>query len=141
MNLRRHIFPLAFVATFPAWEVAADPIELKAIPQQEQGSVVPGVNPDARCFAIEVTIDPAEVEGGDFLAVASIAVGLSGQDAGRTGNLLMLDLREGNRRGAFTFWHRNINLTNALPNPKPAGWKDNGEYQHPNQFMLREGEG
>jgi len=115
-------------------------IQLQAVPQQEQGRTMPNVDPNADCFAIEVKIDPTLAEGGDFYSVASLVLGLTNETGNRTDNSLMVDLREGSNRSVFTLWHRGNNLTNTLPNPKPPGWKDNGEYQHPNQMMFRDGE-
>lgn len=116
---------------------AQEAIRLAPTADRPAAHVIPSIDPDADCFSIEATIDPAAVEGGEFHVVASIAVGLADENGDRTQPSLMVDLREGHGCATFTLWHRRNNLTASVPNPKPPGWKDNGEYQHPNQLMLR----
>lgn len=119
----------------------AEEIRLSVSPGTADAHVASGVDPAAECFALEVTIDPVVAVGGDLQLVASLAIGLLDEAAGRTRPALMIDLREGHDRGRFDLWHRDKNLTMTLPDPKPPGWKDNGEYQHPNQLMQRDGVG
>lgn len=105
-------------------------------------SVVEGIAPDAESFVIEARIDPVFAEGGDLQVVAGLVVGLKSDERVQDGSgPLRADLREGGERSAFTFWHRKTCLTMLEPDPKPPGWMDNRDYQHPNELPFREGAG
>ncbi len=106
-------------------------------------SVVTGVDPAAETFSIEVQIDPVEAKGGDLQVVAGLMIGMQeGEQAQADANpALRVDLRECGERAAFTLWHRKTYLTMLEPNPKPPGWYDNRDYQHPNELPFREGTG
>ncbi len=121
--------------------LAQETVRLQASPQETQSRVLSGPDPDAECFSIEARIDPVEVEGGDFQMLASLALGLPDDAGDRTRQSLMLDLREGNGRAVYTFWHRDKTLSRNEPDPKPPGWRDSGEFQHPDELMLRDGGG
>ncbi len=139
MNLARpSILLLTCVASLC---VAEGEIQLSAESRQVNSHVLSNVDPACECFSVESRIDPVKAEGGDFSALASLAIGLPNADGDRNDQTLMLDLREGHGRAVYTLWHRGSNLTRNEPNPKPPGWKDNGEYQHPNQMMLCGGVG
>ena len=133
------ILVLVFAGGPQAW--AGDVISLAAEHGKPGAHLLEGVDPEADCFALEVSIDPVDAAEGNFQVVASLALGLPDEAADRTQQVLMIDLREGHGRSRFDFWHRREHLTMALPDPRPAGWKDNGEYQHPNQLMPRDGIG
>lgn len=121
----------------------AEPVELAAKSGQWSESLVEGIVPEAESFVVEAQIDPVVREGGDLQVVAGLVVGLKNgvrvQDG--EGGALRADLREGGERSAFTFWHRKTYLTMQEPNPKPPGWMDNRDYQHPNELPFREGTG
>lgn len=106
-------------------------------------SAVAGVAPGAETFSIEVRIDPVETAGGDLQVVSGLMVGLKGNEKAQPDSnpALRVDLREGGERAAFTFWHRKTYLTMLEPDPKPPGWADNRDYQHPNELPFREGTG
>ncbi|MCB1235391.1 MAG: hypothetical protein KDM91_09990, partial [Verrucomicrobiae bacterium] len=118
-------------------------LELEARTAWWNESIVQGVEPEAESFVIEVQIDPVEAEGGDLQVVSGLVLGLKEgervQDG--VGGQLRVDFREGGDRAAFTFWHRKTCLTMLEPNPKPAGWVENRDYQHPHVLPLREGTG
>ncbi len=118
-------------------------IELLARRGQWSESVVDGLVPGAESFVLEAQMDPVTAERGDLQVVAGLMLGLKEgervQDGG--GGQLRLDLREGGDRAAFALWHRQTNLTMSAPNPKPPGWTDNREYQHPNELPFRDGIG
>jgi hypothetical protein len=116
-------------------------LSAKTGPWSEQ--VVEGVDPEAESFSIEVQIDPVERVGGDLQVVSGLVVGLrEGKrvDNG-AGGALRVDLREGSDRASFNLWHRQVSLTMQQPSPRPAGWMDNREYQHPHLLPFREGMG
>lgn len=117
--------------------------QLTAQSGQWSESVVEGIALTAESFSIEAQIDPVEAEGGDLQVVAGLMIGLKeGEQAQTDSNpALRVDLREGGERAAFTFWHRKTYLTMLEPNPKPPGWMDNGDYQHPNELPFRQGSG
>jgi len=121
----------------------SQPVTLTARTGPWSESEVEGIDPTAESFALEMQIDPVEAHGGDLQVVAGLVVGLKSdelvQESGA--GALQADLREGGERAAFTFWHRKTYLTMLEPNPKPPGWMDNGDYQHPNELPFREGTG
>lgn len=119
------------------------PITLPAQSGEWSESVVEGVPPDSESFVIEAQIDPVVAEGGDLQVVAGLVVGLKNDERVQDGEggALRVDWREGGERSAFTLWHRKTNLTMLLPDPKPPGWMDNREFQHPHLLPFREGIG
>ena len=124
------------------WVAATEVVDLISAPPKNASHRVAGIDSNAECFAIDVTIDPVVAEGGDMQTVASLGIGLP-DDASdeRTQSTLFVDLREGGERANFVLWHREKNLSSKPPHPKTPGWVDNREYQHPNQMMIRDDAG
>ena len=132
-------------AAFPETSSASvdEPVRLLAQSQQWSESAIEGIEPTSESFSIEAQIDPVEAEGGDLQVVSGLVVGLNEgervQDG--VGGQLRVDLRERAERSDFAFWHRKTCLSMLEPDPKPPGWTDNRDYQHPNELPFREGTG
>lgn len=121
--------------------LADDPVFLEAAPQKWNTRTIEDVAPDADCFAINLKIDPVEAVGGDIQVVCGFTVGMMDENADakdRRASALTVDFREGGDRTTYQFWHRDKNLTLHLPDPKPAGWVDTREYQHPHVLPIRD---
>ncbi len=101
------------------------------------------IDPEAETFVLELRIDPVEAAGGDLQVVAGLMLGLDEGETVESGTAgqLRVDFREGGDRAAFTFWHRKTCLTMVEPDPKPPGWVENRDYQHPHVLPHREGVG
>lgn len=119
----------------------AGEFELTVAPQQLKYELIDGVEQSSECFSIDVSIDPVVNQVGDTQIVCSLVIGAQNADADRFEAALTLDLREGNGSATHVLWHRDLNLTMQMPSPKPAGWVDNREYQHPNRHLARPGGG
>lgn len=121
----------------------ASALELEVRSGHWAESEVEGIDPSSESFVIETQIDPVVAEGGDLQVVAGLVVGLKSGERVQDGEggQLRADLREGGERSAFAFWHRKANLTMLEPIPKPPGWMDNRDFQHPHLLPFREGAG
>ncbi len=137
------LFQLAAAALSASLAAAEPLVSLSARSGAWSESAFAGVAPGAETFSIETRIDPVEAAGGDLQVVAGLMIGLNeGEQVQADSNpALRVDLREGGERAAFALWHRKTCLTMLERNPKPPGWSDNGDYQHPNELPFREGTG
>ncbi|MCB1275811.1 heparinase II/III family protein [Prosthecobacter sp.] len=118
-------------------------IQLEARSGAWSETIVPDITAKAESFALELRIDPVVAAGGDLEVVAGFVLGLEKDERVQdgVGGQLRVDFREGGDRAAFTFWHRKTCLTMIEPDPKPPGWMENRDYQHPHVLPLREGTG
>ncbi|MAS93914.1 MAG: hypothetical protein CMO55_12035 [Verrucomicrobiales bacterium] len=131
------------VALLGVFVVPAGALEVTVHSGLWKESPVESVNPSAESFSMEFRVDPVATEGGDLQVIAGAMVGLKENESVQSGEggQLRVDFREGGDRAAFTLWHRKTNLTLQQPDPRPPGWMDNRDYQHPHVLPFREGKG
>ncbi|MEZ6067151.1 MAG: heparinase II/III family protein [Planctomycetaceae bacterium] len=107
-------------------------------------SIVEGVSPEAETFSVEARIDPVEAAGGDLQVVAGVVVGLERERNGcgmaSAASCVLIFAKAVSGR-PYVLGIRKTCLTMLEPNPKPPGWMDNRDYQHPNELPFREGAG
>lgn len=119
----------------------ANEVELTVRSQEWKYYQAPDVDRKADCFSIEVRVDPVVAEGGDMQVLSGILIGVPERDGDRTSASVTVDLREGPSYSSHILWNRGRNLTQEEPDPKPAGWVNNVEYQLPYHHLPRDGEG
>lgn len=112
-------------------------------PTWKRSHIIEQAQHEIKTFVVQVSIDPTENPAGDHQAIAGISINLGNavdealHIPGQQG--ISFELREGKNAGFWDIWIDGVNESRREPNPKPAGWVDNRQFQKPWEFIPRAG--